>query len=368
MGHYPWKPYTVARMNPNPEYLPGTAGPTLFSTNYRGLRGDDPTNADLLILVLGGSTTEGFYLDDAHTWPQIMADILNKNGSFGKVVAANAAKAGLQMPQYYLHCKDLLPELCKVKLVVILPGPNDLLSFFSEPFSKIFYSKVLDNYSYGYIANYDSLWSIDLIEEETEFIKTIVKNQVKRFLMKVHLRKPSKGAFWQDNDGEMYVKKRRERFLAEKIDLPQELFPMLDARLQYYERYLRMTVDLIISNKSIPVLVTHPINYFDGIPETEKNLWYVGNLNYRLNNSDAPVYLTEKSIVDSLERFNQAARNLAVEYNNDIILIDLAEILKGKTGLYYDSWHFNIEGAKQVGEIVADALIYHTVKTKSDTR
>ena len=186
--------------------------------------------------------------------------------------------------------------------------------------------------------------------------------------MKIHLRKPSKGAFWQDSDGKMYIEKRRNRFLAQKIDLPQELYPMLDARLEYYQKYLRKTIDEIIINKCIPVLVTHPINYFEGMPETEKRLWWIGNIDYHSKNSDNPVYLTEKSIADLLERFNQVSRDLAVEYSNDVILIDLAKILKGKTGLYYDSWHFNIEGAKEVGEIIADALIHHIVNVMSDKR
>ena len=368
IGHYPWKPYTVARINPNPEYLPGTIGPTLFSTNHRGFRGDDPYEADLLILVLGGSTTEGFYLDDKNTWPQVMANKLNKNGSFGKVVAANAAKAGLQIRHYYLQAMELLPELEKVRFTIILPGPNDVMSFYSEPYKKIINSRKLDEIAFGYVAASSPLWSRELIQSEFNFFKNIAKNQIKRLLMKIHLKKPSKGAFWQDSDGAMYKEKRRDRLLAEKIDLPHELYPMLDERLEYYRKYMRKTIDEIILNKCLPVLVTHPVNYFDGMPETEKRLWYIGHLNYRFKNSDSPVYLTEKSIADLLELFNQVSRDLAVEYSSDVILIDLAEILKGKTGLYYDSWHFNIEGAKQVGEIVADALIYDTVNTKSDKR
>jgi lysophospholipase L1-like esterase len=355
-GHYPWKPYTAARMSPKSEYLPGTSAPTLFSVNYRGLRGGDPAQTDFLILVLGGSTTEGFYLDDSDTYPQIMVDIVNAKGTLGKVVASNAAKAGLRLRHNYLQAKELLPELKRTKLVLILTGPNDVVSFLRDPYSDDKPTAESDSAAFSYVATKNLPWSRNLIQFEYNYIRNLVNSQKLRLLLKTRIKKPRGDDFPQDKDGTTYVERRRRRMEAEKIDLPQELIPMLDSRLASYKSCLEDMTNEIIRNGATPILITHPINYSPDMSEEQKRLWWVGQLGSRVTGNNRTVFLTEKAMTDLLEKFNQVSRDIAAVNKDKVILIDLADTLRGESGLYYDSWHFNIPGARRVGEILADVI------------
>lgn len=357
-GHFVWRPYIIARLNPKHELLPGTKGPIIFSANSRGLRGGEFSSADLSILVLGGSTAEGHYLDDNQTWPQILAKELNAIKTFGKVSVGNAGKAGLGVRHYRLQAESLLPQFGNIDIVAILTGPNDLLSFINNPeWSDDTPSKQVDSAAFHRVVSPYAPWSYALVKEEFSYLKILAKNQTRRLLTVTHIMKNRRSELVQDSDGKTYANRRKRRMAANKIEFPNDLQPQLERRLAAYERRLRETVAVIIQNNAVPILLTHPLNYSPDMPDSEKNLWWEGRLNYKIPGIDKEIYLSESSVADLIGKFNDVARKIAAENPNKVMLIDLADILRGKHGIYYDEWHFNIEGARQVGRILAAEII-----------
>jgi lysophospholipase L1-like esterase len=355
-GHFVWKPYTIARFTPNPEYLPGISGPTVFSSNYRGLRGPDPTGAATTILVLGGSTAEGHHLDDTETWPQMMAKELNKHEVLGTVVVDNAAKAGLRMRHYYLQARDLVPELKPLDAVLMLPGPNDLIIFLTNPTASLQKpSEEVDSITFDRKVVDVSPWGREIMRKTYDRLYGLTKRQTQRLLGKLHLWKPKGEQIIRDGRGIFYVEARRRRMEGEKVDFPASLRPELDEKLALYREEMEAAVDAIKAHGVLPILLTHPINYRPSMPDALKELWWAGALGGTTQTAEGLPYVSEKSIAALLEEYNMIARRVAGE--KGVPLIDLAEMFRNNTDLYYDQWHFNEIGAERIGKVVADAVL-----------
>ena len=101
------------------------SGASRFSTNARGLRGDEWSSGDSYrILAIGGSTTESLYLDDREAWPRLLQDRLNAARGGSEVWVGNAGKSGLSSRHHVIQVMRLL-EQHPVDAVVVLAGVND---------------------------------------------------------------------------------------------------------------------------------------------------------------------------------------------------------------------------------------------------
>lgn len=104
-----WTPYSHATFTLPPGRAPGVHGPTHFSINGSGLRGDDfGPDAEYRILAIGGSTTECLILDDEDAWPQVLQGLLRASGR--RAWVGNAGKAGLRTAHHELEVQHLLPQ------------------------------------------------------------------------------------------------------------------------------------------------------------------------------------------------------------------------------------------------------------------
>ena len=67
---YVWPPGMHVTFEPYPRYLPGVEGTANVIISSDGVRGDEiGPDTDFKVLVLGGSSSECSYLDQAEAWP-----------------------------------------------------------------------------------------------------------------------------------------------------------------------------------------------------------------------------------------------------------------------------------------------------------
>ncbi len=354
-AHYVWKPYTISLLEPDPKLVPGVSGRKTFSANRYGLRGPDISRGSLRILVFGGSTTEQYYVGDSDNWAQHIAQFLNEDLRACDVVVNNAAKGGLELRHYYLQAKYLLPELESIDMAVIFPGPNDLIRFIGMPKGEdVKYSRKIDRAAFDRIVSAYPPWAAEIRTKTYDRLRGLVKTQTQRLLMKMRLWKPKEQGLVRDPVGKFYETVRSRRKEARKVELPKDKRDRLDYELKRYRRLLEQTVDIIKENDVEPILLTHPINYSPDMRDEQKELWWAGALYGNPQITGGLKYLTEAAMADLLEKYNQQVREVAEE--KGVALVDLAEEFRFRTDLFYDQWHLNEYGSKEIGKAVAGVL------------
>ena len=353
-AHYVWKPYTISLLDPDPKLVPGVSGRKIFSANRRGLRGPDLSRGSLRILVFGGSTTEQYYVGDSDNWARHIAQCLNEELNDG-VVVNNAAKGGLELRHYYLQAKYLLPELGSVDMAIVFPGPNDLIRFIGMPEGQdVEYSRKIDRAAFDRIVSAYPPWAAEIRTKTYDRLRSLVKGQTQRLLMKMRLWKPKAEGLVRDPVGKFYEIVRSRRKEAQKVELPDDKHDRLDHELNRYRRLLEQTVDVIKENDAEPILLTHPINYSPDMTDEQKELWWAGALYGNPQVTRGLKYLTEAAVADLLEKYNQQVREVAEE--KGVALVDLADEFRFRTDLFYDQWHLNEHGSEEIGEAIARAV------------
>jgi lysophospholipase L1-like esterase len=107
--------------------MPGVSKEARFRVNSQGLRGDELTpDKDLIVLAVGGSTTECVFLDQDETWPALVQRRLMANGY--KAWVGNAGLSGRTTRENVVQLRQLLLQFPTTRVVVLLIGANDLLS------------------------------------------------------------------------------------------------------------------------------------------------------------------------------------------------------------------------------------------------
>jgi lysophospholipase L1-like esterase len=287
----------------------------IHHTNSLGFRGPEfPANfkSTLTILAVGGSTTQCFYLSDGHSWPELLGQYLSQ--SFHPVWLNNA---GLDGHSTFSHIRLLQHTIVPLhpKVVLYLVGANDL-------------------------------GRDDLVDEDRLFLRSQRERGILRSTLKT-LSDKSLAITWLQNVYRAWIARRKglaHRSLdlthAPKSDVPATL--AADLVKLHQTRYvpgfahrLNELVNISRQNHIIPILITHPALYGQGIDDiTGVNLESVtvdnqmnGRLAWRV-----------------LELYNDATRKTARDL--DVPLIDLAHELKKSSEYYYDFYHFTNAGSE----------------------
>jgi len=110
--------------------LPGVQGQNTFSTNNMGYRGDNlvtpkPLN-EFRIFMIGGSTTECFYLDDSQSINTILQNYLQEHvNSDISIKVYNAGKSGDASDDHISMLAHRIVHL-EPDMIIIFAGMNDL--------------------------------------------------------------------------------------------------------------------------------------------------------------------------------------------------------------------------------------------------
>jgi hypothetical protein len=120
--------------------------------------------------------------------------------------------------------------------------------------------------------------------------------------------------------------------------------------LQSFERNLRDFVNIVRSKEMHVLLATQPSLYREDLTEAEQQL-----LAFPLSHHFGGKRPSLHSMIDGMQRFNDATRRLAVE--NGVDLVDLEQLMPKSTEYLFDDVHYTKAGNELIGNAFADHLI-----------
>ena len=107
-----WQPGLAFTFHPDSALMPGIEGASRFSINASGIRGDAFSESQSYrILALGGSTTEGLYLDDNETWAYGLQQRLNEGRQTPDVWVGNVGKSGRNTRHHVFQLRQQLAQI-----------------------------------------------------------------------------------------------------------------------------------------------------------------------------------------------------------------------------------------------------------------
>ena len=309
------------------EGLPGMNGRHHFTTNNLGFRGDDlitpkPDN-EYRVFLVGGSTTEGFYLDDRQSLEALLQQALNDNLAGDIVVKVyNSGRSG--------HASDDHNSLIIHRLAHLEP---DMIIYFSGI-----------NDLFKGMSGYDYLHHEDSPPLQDPWPKLgLTEWQIPRriyFLLKNI----------NPTDQQLLETITLRSNYAERV-LLQQSAPVTgqepEMNLEAYTIHLQTAVGIAQAHRIQLIFMTQQTTWNSQVDPEAVN-WH--HMRYRNN-----VTYSEEALDRALEAYNNIMRQLAVEY--DIPLLDLTETMPKSLEYFYDDVHFNVKGAQAATEALTRLIL-----------
>jgi lysophospholipase L1-like esterase len=292
----------------------------VHTKNSLGFRGPDmPSNFEnrLTVIVVGGSTSECYYLSDEKTWPYLLEQRLKSR--FPGIWVNNAGLDGHSTYGNLILMDDYISKI-KPKFVLFLIGINDIER-----------GDLHNGYDNKMMKN-DYINLLDFLSKKSEAI-----NFAANLARAYKARARSIGYSAQD------VRK------MERLVLTQEF---MDSRIKeqgpYLAAYKERVKALVKSAKGSgieAVFITQPMLWGEAVdPATGVGL---GEIKLP-DNKNGMLYWK------MLESYNDVTRMIAAE--ESVFVIDLAKEMPKDTKYFYDGMHFSNKGAEKVAEIIANAF------------
>ncbi len=284
------------------------------------------------VFFLGGSTTEEIYLPEEKTFPFLVEKKLAQKFPDRKFECVNGGISG------YLAADTLALLIYKVMyyepdLVVVMLGINDLRygTFASyDPIERANYQKILYKPNFG-----ESPWNL-LVRffKQSHFLTLIKWRILNRFF---------------PPEAEKYKTKLEEYGSWRKVRSGKPFSVVSESRaLPDFIKYLSEMI-FVTRGHGVPVVfMTEASIYQKNIsPEIENQLW-MGYL------PEGGVNLSTEFLFQEMNRFNDAVRKLARDY--DVELIDLEKEIPKTLIYFYDDVHLTPEGAERASEVISTYL------------
>lgn len=310
------------------EGLPGmTRGPNRFTTNNMGFRGGPlvrpkPTGEFRLFLV-GGSTTECFYIDDDKELGAVLQGALNETAPAGTRVAVyNVGLSGAASDDHVAMIDQRLVHL-EPDMIVVFSGINDLL-------------RSMHGWDYLHYMPYAPA------PRKPWYKRLILMSQIARRLY-----------YFTHNIVMSESERQQQRPLksdyAAKIGLertipPTDSVPRTD--VPSYATNLETLVGVSKAQRFRLVFMTQQTTWNSAVdPEAKRWHWLrlCEGVTYREDRMDT-----------ALESLNDAMRRVAGEHA--VPLYDLARELPKSLEYFYDDCHFNDRGAANTAQALAEFL------------
>lgn len=286
----------------------------VVSGNSLGFRGSEPDNKKKIkIFTVGGSTTYCKNVPDNATWSYLLAQKLTDRHE--SVWLNNAGLPGYSTSGHIILMEDYIIKL-KPQIVSFLIGINDVEN------------NTEDKFTLYHNQDKSLLLSIKSIVLKSELASVLLN--IWRFFKAKELNLVDTVNF------------NLKTINYENVS-PQEEAEVLSKQNKYltgYKRRVERLVNLAISNKIIPVLITQPALYGHGVDSVSgKDLAKV-----EVSGFNGDVFWKR------LELYNNITRAVAREYN--VPLIDLALLLPKNSALYTDFIHYSTEGNIRISNIL----------------
>ena len=348
VAHFLHLPNRATRFIPDANLMPGVNyEKTHFTVNEAGVRGDPLPNDDRpRILVIGGSSTEGLFLDDKDAWPQQVQTQINSK-RVRPIWIGNAGKSGLNsfshVVQVHFHRAELRPGL-----IIMQAGINDLNQCISGGRGAIRDNSQLIRNSDFPIVYRQYVFDRVISAPRQTGMHSQLWSAVQRYLQ--HRNAPAAPAgidyVIQDEAGRFYADQRLRRQNANIVDTAPDIRDCLKA----YDYNLRRIVDMVREADIELILLTQGSLYRpDLLPSEEKMLWFGSvDINPFSKNQESSYY-SARVMGNLLEQYNDVTRALCREY--DLACVDIAADISRTLDNYYDDVHLNTGGAARVAPL-----------------
>ncbi len=334
---YPRHYSAVTQAEPN---LPGLSGMHRFTTDNMGFRGDslvDPKPpGEFRVFMVGGSTTECFYLDDDDDLARVVQRELSAVAPpITTVRVYNAGLSGAASDDHIAMISQRIVHL-EPDLVVVFCGVNDL-------------TRSIYHYDYRHYIEYRPAY------RKPWFKRWAMKLQITRrlFLAKERI----------DPDRQRLQESRTlvtnyEGLIGLERSAPEtDAIPRTDEGS--YATNLRTLAGIAHANGFKMVFMTQQTTWNSAVDRHARaHHW----MRYRAGapdggNGNSPTGFTfrEAAMDAAMERLNDAMRSVATE--ESIPLFDLARTLPKSLEFFYDDCHFNVAGARATGTGLASFLV-----------
>jgi lysophospholipase L1-like esterase len=347
---YPYHRNAVSVFYPSDAITPGVNGVSYFTTNSFGTRGPELAGEPVRILTVGGSTTACTVLDDTETWPARLMEYLNQyQDGEDTFWVTNAGIDGRNSQHHLMHAIYLLPQLPELDYLILYAGLNDVgLWLYQSDFDPDYLER-RENWEHrlGEAFRFSSYTPADWPwYKHSEIWKraSILKSA---FLSWRVAAMREEGRIVQDAELNWLRSERQRREEAQKQFVHRAKMETLPAALEAYEATLRRIVTASRKAGVEPIFVPQAIQHQFLSEEERRRLW-MGAMD------GGETYVKEEQMLELLVAFNARMRKVAPE--EDVLLIDLPALLAREKGLFYDGVHFNENGARLVGRLLADVL------------
>ena len=351
VGFYVWPPNHRAAFNPAPGVMPGVTGVGRFIISADGIRGRRLTTSDgHRILVVGGSTSEGLYLDQGEAWPAIVETSLQEALGRSDIWVGNVGRSGHSTRDHRLQVARLLDQLPRIDTVILLVGINDLLlrlrldlNYRTLAEESPEYHRRLERHAFAVSRTSRLSPPLTMGDPDLPWSAHTALGSL--------LPKASIADDIQDSAGSFFVRARRFRQRALAIRAAP---PNLDTALIEYAENLRFIIADAERRDTDVVLMTQPSLYRPDLPPTLRELLWFGRVDVARHSAGNEYYSVD-ALATALGRYNETL--LAVCATARIGCIDLDAKLPKDTTVFYDDVHFNEAGARQVAMTVVAHLL-----------
>jgi len=307
--------------------LPGMKGPSVFTTNNLGFRGDPlvvPKPADeFRIFMVGGSTTECLYLDDSKTLTRVLQDELNgRLGADVNVRVYGAAKSGDATDDHVAMITQRLVQL-QPDMIIVFAGVNDLTRT---------------------INNYDYLHYVDAPPQRVPLLKSMATEfQIgRRFYYLFNRVSPNVTQVFQ----EIHLTSdfREKARACNNLPISKDK-PRVDA--VSFANNLKTIAGVTMAHGIKLAFLTQQTTW-NGPDEARRKEW-------QWITCRSGVKYREDFMDEAMNVLNNETRRVAGLYK--IPLYDLAASIPKSREFFFDDVHFNHEGARFTAHALATLIV-----------
>ncbi len=318
--------------------LAGIEGRNSFTTNSHGFRGDSllvpKPLREYRVFVVGGSTAECFYLDDADDLARVMQNELATRA--GPALAPKVYNVGISGTASDDHIAMIAQRLVHLEpdAIVVLAGANDM-------------RRAIQGFDYLHYETYR-------LPRRSWYKRLLLSSQiVRRFAYAKRHTAPDPASVLEA--------RTLKSDYARKIAL-QKATPETDDDVRVdpagYRANLRSIAGIARAHGVDLVFATHPSTWNSTVdPGAREFHW--------MRVYDGVTYREDK-MDGALARLNDVMRAVAVE--DSLLLCDLARAIPKSRDYFYDDFHFNRAGARRAGIELAKVLAPRASPSAKDSK
>ena len=344
---YPVNYAATTRAEPG---LPGLSGTNRFTTNNAGFRGDSLIEpkppGEFRIFIVGGSTTECFYVDDKDDMARVVQNELAAVAPAGIVPRVyNVGMSGAASDDHVAMISQRLVHM-QPNLIVVFCGINDL-------------TRSIYNYDYRHYLDYRPALYVSWYK------RFLMNFQIVRRLFALKLRLTGGGSQRLQEQRTLVTNYAGLVGLLRTVP-PVDTPPRTDEAS--YATNLRSMIGLAKSNHFQLVYMTQATTWNSQVdPAAKDHHW----MRYRAGAPGARpgeegVTFREDLMDAAIERLNDTMRAVGAEASAPVY--DLARTLPKSLQYFYDDCHFNTAGSIAAGKGLAQFLVSQQPFEKADGR